>query len=68
MCAKYSAQWWEKIPDTSREISPGHNPSSVIDDLIQATASEKPSPTRRSKTSRSGLTPIRELHAAHDSP
>jgi hypothetical protein len=68
MCAKYSAEWWEKIPDTSREISPGHIPSSVIDDLIQATASEKPSPTRGSKTSRSGLTPIRELNAAHDSP
>ena len=21
MCAKYSAEWWEKIPDINREIS-----------------------------------------------
>jgi hypothetical protein len=52
MMGKYSAEWWEKIAG-NREISAGHNPSSVIDDLIQATASGKPSPARKRKTSRS---------------
>ena len=51
MCGKYSAEWWEKIPDISREISRGHYLSSVIDDLIQVTARDKPSPTRKPEAS-----------------
>src|SRR5260221_13880088 len=44
MGGKYSAQWWEKIPDMNREIEARHSPSQVVDDLIQATATGK---TRR---------------------
>ena len=50
MGAKYSARWWEKIADINREISARHDPSSVVDDLIQATASGRPSPTTKSET------------------
>lgn len=49
MGGKYSAEWWEKIAD-NREISAQHDPSSVVDDLIQATASGRPSPMRESET------------------
>ena len=42
MGGKYSAEWWEKIAGINREISARRDPSSVIDDLIQATASGKP--------------------------
>src|SRR5262245_9411515 len=38
MGAKYSAEWWEKIAALKREISAREAPSSVTDDLIQATA------------------------------
>jgi len=66
MCAKYSAEWWEKIPDITREISSRRDPSRIVDDLIQETASGRPSPTRKSERSRAGfaalrLTPLR-LH------
>jgi hypothetical protein len=44
MGGKYSAQWWEKVPDMNREIEARHSPSQVVDDLIQATATGK---TRR---------------------
>jgi hypothetical protein len=50
MGGKYSAEWWEKIADINREISARHNPSSVVDDLIQATASGQSSPIRKSET------------------
>ena len=50
MCAKYSAEWWEKIADIDRGISARHDPSSVVDDLIQATASGQSSPIRKSET------------------
>ena len=41
MGAKYSAEWWEKIAALKREISAREDPSSVTDDLIQATAGAK---------------------------
>jgi hypothetical protein len=55
MGSKYSAEWWEKITGLNREISTRDNPSNVVDDLIQATASAKPSPARKSETSPRGL-------------
>jgi hypothetical protein len=39
MSGKYSAQWWEKIAGMSCEVPPRQDPASVVDDLIQATAS-----------------------------
>ena len=39
MSGKYSAEWWGKIAGMSCEIPPRRGPSSVVDDLIQATAS-----------------------------
>jgi hypothetical protein len=39
MGGKYSAQWREKIASINREISGRHDASSIVDDLIQATAS-----------------------------
>ena len=67
MGCKYSAEWWEKIADINREISAQHDPSSVVDDLIQATASGRPSPTRKPERSHAGFTvlnpgPLRGLH------
>jgi len=66
MCAKYSAEWWEKFPDINREISSRRDPSRIVDDLIQETASGRPSPTGKSERSRAGLAlhlaPLR-LHA-----
>jgi hypothetical protein len=50
MAGKYSAEWWEKIADINREISARHDPSSVVDDLIQATANGRPSPMTKSET------------------
>ena len=38
MSGKYSAEWWGKIAGMSCEI-PSRDPASVVDDLIQATAS-----------------------------
>ena len=38
MSGKYSAEWWGKIAGMSCEI-PRRDPASVVDDLIQATAS-----------------------------
>ena len=58
MAGKYSAEWWEKIADINREISPRHGLSSVVDDLIQATASGQLSPTSKSETSWSGFTAL----------
>jgi hypothetical protein len=50
MGAKYSAEWWEKIAGLNREISAREDPSSVTDDLIQATAGARRSPARTSET------------------
>ena len=68
MCAKYSAEWWEKIPDINREISSRRDPSKIVDDLIQETASGRPSPTRKSKRSRAGSPPIGWPPENHDVP
>jgi hypothetical protein len=54
MGVKYSAEWWERIAGLNREISAPGEPSSVIDDLIQATASAKPVPARKSETPSTG--------------
>ena len=51
MGGKYSAECWEKIAGINREISSRQDPSSLIDELIQATASARPSPPRKSETS-----------------
>jgi hypothetical protein len=55
MGGKYSAEWWEKIKGLNREILARDDPSSVIGDLIPTTASAKPSPARKSETSRPGF-------------
>jgi hypothetical protein len=39
MGGKDSAEWREKIASINREISERHDASSIVDDLIQATAS-----------------------------
>lgn len=39
MSGKYSAEWWGKIAGMGCEIPLRQDPASVIDDLIQATAS-----------------------------
>jgi hypothetical protein len=41
MSSKYSAEWWERTAGSNREILAPHDLFSVIDDLIQATASTK---------------------------
>jgi hypothetical protein len=57
MGAKYSAEWWEKIARLNREISARENPSSVTDDLIQATAGANPSPASAKSPARTSETP-----------
>src|SRR5262245_53346303 len=42
----------------NREISPRGEPSSVIDDLIQATGNAKPVPARKSETPSAGGCPV----------
>jgi hypothetical protein len=49
MSGKYSAEWWEKITGASREMAARHDPSRLVDDLIQATANGK-----RSRGAKSG--------------
>lgn len=39
MSGKYSAEWWEKIAGMSCEIRSRQDAPSIVDDLIQATAS-----------------------------
>jgi len=36
MGGKYSAEWWNKIAGISRETTASHDPSRVVDDLIQS--------------------------------
>ena len=57
MGAKYSAEWWEKIAALKREISAREDPSSVTDDLIQATAGAK-SPASKSPARKSEAPPL----------
>jgi hypothetical protein len=57
MGVKYSAEWWERIAGLNREISAPGEPSGVIDDLIQATASAKPVPARKFETPSAGRLP-----------
>jgi len=60
MGGKYSAEWGEKITDISRETTAGHDPSHLVDDLIQATANGKRSRGRKSEKARAefaGLEP-----------
>jgi len=59
MGGKYSAEWWEQSAGINREISAPHDPFRVIDDLIQATASARPSPARKSEHPGLGSTACR---------
>jgi hypothetical protein len=52
MGGKYSAEWWEKFASINQESSARRDPSNVIDDLIQATASGRPPLGGKAKTSR----------------
>jgi hypothetical protein len=52
MGGKYSAEWWNKIAGISRETTASHDPSRVVDDLIQATANGKSASRRKSENSR----------------
>ena len=64
MGGKYSAEWWGKIADMTREIGARQSPSQVVDDLIQATATGKAparSHTRGAEFANAG--PSRVLHA-----
>jgi hypothetical protein len=53
MGGKYSAEWWNKIAGISRDMAAGHDPSRIVDDLIQATASGKPAAGGKSENGRS---------------
>lgn len=53
MGGKYSAEWWNKIAGINRDVAAGHDPSRIVDDLIQATASGKPAAGEKSETCRS---------------
>jgi hypothetical protein len=57
MGAKYSAEWWEKIAALNREIAAREDPSSVTDDLVQATAGAK-SPASKSPARKSEAPPL----------
>ena len=46
MGGKYSAEWWEKIAVIEREVPSRQDTSSVIDRLIQTTASGRPTPAK----------------------
>jgi hypothetical protein len=52
MGGKYSAEWWEKITDISRETTAQPERSHLVDDLIQATANGKRSRARKSEKAR----------------
>jgi len=65
MGGKYSAEWWEKIAGINREISSRQDPSSLIDELIQATASARPSPPRKSETSRPSVQRLWNISLCH---
>jgi hypothetical protein len=42
MSGKYSAEWWEKIAVIKREVPTPQDAASIIDRLIQVTASGRP--------------------------
>jgi hypothetical protein len=52
MGGKYSADWWDKIAGINRGVAAGHDPSRMVDDLIQATASGKPAAGGKSENCR----------------
>ena len=56
MGGKYSAEWWNKIAGINRGMAAGPDPSRIVDDLIQATASGKPAAEGKSETCRSRFT------------
>src|SRR5262249_54934705 len=58
MGAKYSAQWWEKIAALNREIAAREDPSSVTDDLVQATAGAKSPASAKSPARKSEAPPL----------
>jgi hypothetical protein len=51
MGGKYSAERWEKFASINQESSARRDPSNVIDDLIQTTASGRPPLGGKTKTS-----------------
>ena len=55
MGGKYSAEWWGKITDINRETTARHDPSHLVDGLIQATANGKRSRTRKSEKAQAEL-------------
>ncbi len=64
MGGKYSAEWWGKIADMTREMGVGQSPSHVVDDLIQATATGKaPARSHTRGAEFANASPSRVLHA-----
>jgi hypothetical protein len=62
MGGKYSAEWWNKIAGIKRDMG-GHDPSRIVDDLIQATASGKPAAEGKSENCRSGFASLESSRA-----
>ena len=60
MGGKYSAEWWEKIAVIEREVPARQDASSIIDRLIQATASGRPAPTKDVKRRKLGSAASKE--------
>jgi hypothetical protein len=63
MGGKYSAEWWNKIAGINRDMAAGHDPSRIVDDLIQATASGKPAAGDKSENCRSGFASLESSRA-----
>jgi hypothetical protein len=62
MGGKYSAEWWNKIAGINRDMG-GHDPSRIVDDLIQATASGKPAAGEKSENCRPGFADLESSRA-----
>jgi hypothetical protein len=60
MGGKYSAEWWEKIAAIEREVPARQDASSIIDRLIQATASGRPASAKDAKRHNLGSAASRE--------
>jgi len=64
MGGKYSAEWWGKIADMTREMGARQGPSHIVDDLIQATATGKaPARSHTRGAEFANASPSRVLHA-----
>ena len=64
MGGKYSAEWWGKIADMTREMGARQGPSQIVDDLIQATATGKaPARSHTRGAEFANASPSRVLHA-----